>query len=573
MAAGYLDLREKLQGPPHWGRSSSRQERKRRYRRDPYDGKGAGRHGARQRYLKASNSNNNGDDNDVIGMDCPPRERRSLEGMREAELRHIHSGIKQRRLFNACQCEGIESKIDEVVSLGKKGYYRDHTIDRAPLRIKYFFGEGYTYGSQLHRRGPGMERLYPKGEVDDIPDWIHELVIKPLREAGVVPDGFINSAVINDYLPGGCIVSHVDPPHIFDRPIVSVSFFSDSTLCFGCKFSFKPIRVSEPVLSLPVDRGCVTILSGYAANSVTHCIRPQDVVARRAVIILRRVFPSAPRLRMDVIPSSSSYNKRHKYSNSVDASGSLNNCNADDGTAKDSKGVNSLNDSHDNHVNIDDTSNDGTVDIDDDDVNNSNTASSDQHNRHQHHHHHHPRLGPTKSIVLKPVKSCRSTKLKSIHSGVYKSDDNDDGDSSGDSNADDGGERGRRRVDSVDDDHVGGAGDDNDGELEDDDDDDDDDDNGRRSETVRVHSKVISLNRHGVTPPAKDYYDDRGSSGRRRRYTHRPKGCVDGDNKHGHVEEKGDDGVDGGDENRDFYGRMKKSRRHNNKHITRFRDV
>jgi hypothetical protein len=23
---------------------------------------------------------------------------------------------------------------------------------------------------------------------------------------------WINSAVINDYLPGGCIVSHVDPP-------------------------------------------------------------------------------------------------------------------------------------------------------------------------------------------------------------------------------------------------------------------------------------------------------------------------------------------------------------------------
>ncbi|KAK3090760.1 hypothetical protein FSP39_014409 [Pinctada imbricata] len=141
-----------------------------------------------------------------------------------------------------------------------------------------------------------MERLYPKGEVDDIPEWIHEMVIQPLCDANLIPEGFVNSAVINDYLPGGCIVSHIDPPHIFDRPIVSVSFFSDSALCFGCRFSFRPIRVTTPVLCLPVNRGCVTMMSGYAADDITHCIRPQDVVKRRAVIILRRVFPDAPRL-------------------------------------------------------------------------------------------------------------------------------------------------------------------------------------------------------------------------------------------------------------------------------------
>lgn len=62
-----------------------------------------------------------------------------------------------------------------------------------------------------------MERLYPPGFVDPIPEWIEKLVIDPIEEAGLVPPGFINSAVINDYQPGGCIVSHVDPIHIFDR--------------------------------------------------------------------------------------------------------------------------------------------------------------------------------------------------------------------------------------------------------------------------------------------------------------------------------------------------------------------
>ncbi|KAB1266480.1 RNA demethylase ALKBH5 [Camelus dromedarius] len=218
---------------------------------------------------------------------------------KEEEARKVKSGIRQMRLFSQEECAKIEARIDEVVSRAEKGLYNEHTVDRAPLRNKYFFGEGYTYGAQLQKRGPGQERLYPPGDVDEIPEWVHQLVIQKLVEHRVIPEGFVNSAVINDYQPGGCIVSHVDPIHIFERPIVSVSFFSDSALCFGCKFQFKPIRVSEPVLSLPVRRGSVTVLSGYAADEITHCIRPQDIKERRAVIILRKLsWPDACRCEL-----------------------------------------------------------------------------------------------------------------------------------------------------------------------------------------------------------------------------------------------------------------------------------
>ncbi|XP_054762931.2 RNA demethylase ALKBH5-like [Lytechinus pictus] len=231
------------------------------------------------------------------------------------EVKKIHSGVSQIQLFTEEECSEIEDKINEVVDIAAKGLYRDHTVDRAPLRNKYFFGEGYTYGSQLTKKGPGQERLYPRGEVDDIPQWVEELVISRVVEAGLIPHGFINSAVINDYQPGGCIVSHVDPIHIFDRPIISVSFLSDCALSFGCKFSFRPIRVSKPKACIPLPRGCVMTLSGYAADEVTHCIRPQDVTSRRAVIILRRVFPEAPRLE----PVSLSSPKPVSLSSSNDA--------------------------------------------------------------------------------------------------------------------------------------------------------------------------------------------------------------------------------------------------------------
>lgn len=159
-----------------------------------------------------------------------------------------------------------------------------------------------------------MERVYPQCAVEPVPVWLEELVVRPLERVGLLPQDFVNSAVINVYQPGGCIVSHIDPPHIFDRPILSLSLFSDGALSFGCKFSYKPIRVSEPIYRLPLPRGVVTLLrlffrlfncrifnkccyfSGYAADNITHCIRPQDTVARRAVIVLRRVLPEAPRL-------------------------------------------------------------------------------------------------------------------------------------------------------------------------------------------------------------------------------------------------------------------------------------
>ncbi|XP_026676084.1 uncharacterized protein LOC103504852 [Diaphorina citri] len=219
------------------------------------------------------------------------------------ELRQkILQGVNQMSLFSHEECLALERNIDEVSSLAEQGQYKPCTVDRAPLRNKYFFGEGYTYGSQLVRKGLGNERLYPEGEVDPIPAWIQSLVITKLEQMGVVPPNYINSAVINDYQPGGCIVSHIDPPHIFDRPIISLSLFSDSALCFGCKFNFKPIRVSEPVLYLPVQRGCVTLLRDFAANGITHCVRPQDTQHRRAVILLRRVLPHAPRLTLSQTP-------------------------------------------------------------------------------------------------------------------------------------------------------------------------------------------------------------------------------------------------------------------------------
>ncbi|XP_052371395.1 RNA demethylase ALKBH5 [Oncorhynchus keta] len=296
-ASGFSDLREKLTSmTPHRDNYKNRVTDK----DDSY----------KNRKVKVTDGgSSNGNGRKRKHRDSSEDEVEPVES-REQEARRVQSGIVQVEVFSKEDCDVIEGKINEVVANGEAGLYREHTVDRAPLRNKYFFGEGYTYGAQLEKSSLKRTRLYPKGEVNpDIPTWVHlslsSLNWSPVVDVVFCPVGFVNSAVINDYQPGGCIVSHVDPLHIFARPIVSVSFFSDSALCFGCRFQFKPIRVSEPVLELPVRRGSVTVLSGYAADDITHCIRPQDIKERRAVIILRKTRPDAPRVDQSPSPNPS----------------------------------------------------------------------------------------------------------------------------------------------------------------------------------------------------------------------------------------------------------------------------
>ena len=192
---------------------------------------------------------------------------------------------------------GIYVKTFQGEGTGIGRGFKERTVDRTPLLVKYFFGERYDLGGQT--KGPGHERLYPSGAVDEIPDWIRELVIKPVEDDGLVPRDWINSAVINVYLPGASIVPHIDPPQLFKRPIITCSFLSDTQLSFGCKLSSRSSRFSPPVAQIPCKRGSVLSMAGFAADEITHCIRREDIKLRRAVIILRHVPENAPRMTQE----------------------------------------------------------------------------------------------------------------------------------------------------------------------------------------------------------------------------------------------------------------------------------
>merc|ERR1712032_188126 len=118
-------------------------------------------------------------------------------------------------------------------------------------------------------------------------------LVRPLEERGVVPPGWIDSVVMNEYYVGSSIVGHVDPPQLFARPIVTASFFCPARLVFGA--SFDPERRVPPVFSQYLPPGCVLVFDGYAANRVTHGIRPEDLLGHRRVsIVFRHAIKPSP---------------------------------------------------------------------------------------------------------------------------------------------------------------------------------------------------------------------------------------------------------------------------------------
>lgn len=120
-----------------------------------------------------------------------------------------------------------------------------------------------------------------------------------------MPKGWINSVVINDYKPGGMIVAHIDPPHLFARPIFIASFYARGRLVFGTVWRFdnngnskRELRQPEYVVELP--RGSLCCMDGFSANGIKHGIRPQDLDGRRVSIVLRHCFEDGPKVPVTI---------------------------------------------------------------------------------------------------------------------------------------------------------------------------------------------------------------------------------------------------------------------------------
>ncbi len=137
-------------------------------------------------------------------------------------------------------------------------------------RVQHY---GYRYDYRRHTVDPARH-------LGPLPDWARELADRLYDDGfcSLVPDQLI----VNEYLPGQGISSHVDCVPCFGDAILSM------TLGSPCVMVFRRDRQQVPVLLEP---GSLVVLEGEARYVWKHGIpaRKTDVIDGRKVVRRRRV--------------------------------------------------------------------------------------------------------------------------------------------------------------------------------------------------------------------------------------------------------------------------------------------
>lgn len=193
-------------------------------------------------------------------------------------------------VFTAKELDDIEHLIDKELLEAPKGRFLPETFQcnrrgKKPIRTKIFFGSRYLWGNgKATLRDPTAGI---RADVDPVPDWLCELVEKRLIAVGLIARDWLNSFAINVYHDGSLgLAPHMDDTSRFEQPIFSLRLYSSSRLTFGAQAQ----GMTNPLFFIPMPRGCITVMEdgGYAANKLTHCVRPSDMSGKSASIVMRR---------------------------------------------------------------------------------------------------------------------------------------------------------------------------------------------------------------------------------------------------------------------------------------------
>eukprot|EP00945_MAST-04E_sp_MAST-4E-sp1_P000480 g480.t1 len=205
----------------------------------------------------------------------------SFENDAEITIQSAHETLQP--VINLLTGKPTENETAKPTIKGKM------TIDKndSRKRLKLFLGYRYAYG---HNKT--VSRLF--NDVDPIANVpLAEQLRKHIEnDLELVPKGFVNQSVLNFYMKkNSCLGVHQDEKKLFHRPIISIRLFSDSVLSFGCK----GFGMQETTNFIPISqpRGTITIMEGWAANNMVHCIRSRDIKSKSLSIIFRKVKETA----------------------------------------------------------------------------------------------------------------------------------------------------------------------------------------------------------------------------------------------------------------------------------------
>lgn len=165
---------------------------------------------------------------------------------------------------------GFLSPIEEMALLAAIDREEGTWSNTLQRRVQHY-GYQYDYKS----RALGRRAAF-------FPSWLTEQA-RRLQKAGFIA-GMPDQAIVNEYLPGQGIASHVDCEPCFGPDIASVSLGS------GCEMVMRH-PASGRTMSLYLERGCALGLSGPARYEWTHGIpaRLSDPTPDGKVLRGRRV--------------------------------------------------------------------------------------------------------------------------------------------------------------------------------------------------------------------------------------------------------------------------------------------
>ncbi|CDW84126.1 UNKNOWN [Stylonychia lemnae] len=131
-------------------------------------------------------------------------------------------------------------------------------------RTKFFFGYRYMWTRQQLSEPFSQVAAGVRCDVSRPPLWVKQKLVEPFEKCKIVEKDFINSIAMNVYHDGTeGLAQHYDDATRFKQ----VYFLSQLSIANLYK-------------------------SGYAANGVKHCIRPQDMTGKSAAMILRQMHPN-----------------------------------------------------------------------------------------------------------------------------------------------------------------------------------------------------------------------------------------------------------------------------------------
>eukprot|EP01083_Nonionella_stella_P080132 220009_1 len=200
--------------------------------------------------------------------------------------------------FTEDELKEIEDALDIIQRRSQRNKYKKYTsqstIKRSSksgllVRTKHFFGARYLWHPSDFKR-EGRDKTIGCGirvDVDAKPNVLFDLVEKKLVQYGLIKPNWIEGIAFNMYHDGTeGIGPHFDDEERFDRPVITVRLFSDARIAFGTDL----YGTTNGKVSIPLPRGCVLMLqkNSFVADAIKHTVRPCDMYAKSAAIILRR---------------------------------------------------------------------------------------------------------------------------------------------------------------------------------------------------------------------------------------------------------------------------------------------